>query len=312
MINYNFKNRLNIFRNIIDAKKFSDFFFQPKNIPIQILEFKPNADILELCERMANEKKNYVISHSQDYINRTQSEKNKDSFSGIIAETCINILISKISNIKDEYIRQFDLKRNSWAYPNKNSGEKEYDIKIISHFDETKYINIEVKSSACCGDIKNVYNTYHLYGGHINNINELTELMDYYFQVMIWKNNDKTDISKQNIQNGNIKIYLMGGISARDLYLNGFVGYHSTKGQRLDDDDRIAKFINDCKKELMDAKPKEVIQIVKQNTKILKNPLYIQIALNKTKNVNEICREIRYSFLGLNSWILSQVLLKRM
>ncbi|MDD7599492.1 MAG: hypothetical protein SPJ69_07855 [Campylobacter sp.] len=309
MIKYSFENRLNIFRQIVDTKKFQDFFFQPKNTALKILEFIPNSDILELCEYMAKEKKNYTISHNQDYGNRTQNDKIKDSFSGILAETCINILLSKISLIKDSYIKQFDLERTSWEYPKQN-GEKEYDIKIVSHFNEAKYINIEVKSSSCDGNIENVYNRYHLYGGHINNINELTEIMDYYFQVMIWKTNKNTFVTKENIENGSVKIYLMGAISARDLYLNGFVGHHTINEKSLNDNERVAKFINECKNELVNADFDEIMRIIKANEKILKNPLYIQIALNKTKNVNEICREIRYAFLGLNSGLLSQMLLK--
>ncbi|WP_279144571.1 hypothetical protein [Helicobacter pullorum] len=311
MINYSFKDRLKIFRKIVDSNNFGNFFCKPNDLNLEILEFIPNADILELCECMAKEKKNYTISHNQDYVSRTQNDKIKDSFSGIIAETCINILLSKISHIKDEYIKQFDLQRTTWEYPKKENGEKEYDIKIISHFDETRCINIEVKSSVCYSEITSVYNNYHLYGGHINNINELTEIMDYYFQVMIWKKNKLTNISKESIQNGSVKIYLMGAISAKDLYLNGFVGHHSIKERPLNDDERVAKFINECKHELINAQPCEIIQIIRANSKILKNPLYIQIALNRTKNVNEICRQIRYDFLGLNNSILSQILLKR-
>lgn len=311
MIDYSFENRLKIFREIVDSNKFRSFFLKPNNLNLEILEFIPNADILELCECMAKEKKDYTVSHNQDYASRTQDDKIKDSFSGIVAETCINILLSKISLIKDDYIKQFDLQRASWEYPKKENSEKEYDIKIVSYFDKTRYINIEVKSSVCCNDISSVYNNYHLYGGHINNINELTEIMDYYFQVMIWKENKATNVSRQNIQNGNIKIYLMGAISARDLYLNGFVGHHSIKERPLNDDERVAKFINECKNELINAQPHEIMQIIKANSKILKNPLYIQIALNKTKNVNEICRQIRYDFLGLNNGILSQMLLKK-
>ena len=101
MINYSFDNRLKIFRDIINNKNFNDFFFQP-NKTLKILEFKPNSDILDLCECMAKEKQNYTISHNQDYVNRTQERKTKDSFSGILAETCINILLSKISLIKDD------------------------------------------------------------------------------------------------------------------------------------------------------------------------------------------------------------------
>lgn len=309
MINYTFENRLEIFRKIIDDKKFGDFFFQPEYIPFKILEFKPNIDILELCECMAKEKKNYTISHNQDYGDRTQNDKIKDSFSGILAETCINILLSKVSLIKDNYIKQFDLERASWEYPKQN-GEKEYDIKIVSHFNKAKYINIEIKSSSCSGKIEDIYNTYHLYGGHINNINELTEIMDYYFQVMIWKVDKSIFVTKENIEKGEVKIYLMGAISARDLYLKGFVGHHSIKEKPLNDDERVAKFINECKNELMSADYSEIMCIIKANTKTLKNPLYIQIALNQSKNVNEICREIRYAFLGLNNGLLSQMLLK--
>lgn len=312
MIDYKFENRCNIFRNIIDNKNFSDFFLWPEKNGPKILEFIPNTDILELCERMAEEKKDYTISHNQDYVSRTQSEKIRDSFSGIIAETCVNILLSKVSFIKDEYIKQFDLERSTWDYPKKENGEKEYDIKIVSYFDKTKFINIEVKSSRCYGDINKSYNTFHLYGGHINNINELTEVMDYYFQVMIWKKNKETVNSKENIKNGSVKIYLMGAISARDLYMNGFVGHHSMEERPLGDDERIVKFINERKSELMNAqKPHEIMQIVKANSQTLKNPLYIQIALSKTKNVNEVCRQIRYDFLGLNSGILSRMLLKK-
>lgn len=311
MIDYSFENRLKIFREIVDMKNFGHFFLKPNNVNINILEFIPDADILELCDHMAKEKKDYTISHNQDYESRTQMDKIKDSFSGMIAETCINILLSKISYIKDEYIMQFDLQRETWEYPKKENGEKEYDIKIVDCFNAKKFINIEVKSSVCYGNILEVYNSYHLYGGHINNINELTEIMDYYFQVMIWKENKDTNVSKENIQKGSVKIYLMGAISAKDLYQNGFVGHHSIKEQPLNDDERIANFINECKDELINAEAGEIIQIVKKNSKILKNPLYIQIALNKTKNVNEICRQIKYDFLCLNNSILSQKILKR-
>lgn len=55
MINYSFKDRLKIFRKIVDSNNFGNFFCKPNDLNLEILEFIPNADILELCECMAKE-----------------------------------------------------------------------------------------------------------------------------------------------------------------------------------------------------------------------------------------------------------------
>lgn len=303
MIAYSFEIRKDIFRQILSKGSFGYFFDAPYQ-DMQILELKPNADLIELCYQMASEKHPHTINHNQDYVKRSQSEQLLDTFSGIYAETAVHILINKVSRIKDEFIKQFDLERTSWEYPN-NISVKEYDLKIVSCLDESRYVDIEVKSSAWT-DVRHFYDKCHLYGGHINNISELTAIMDYYFQVLIHKQKDET-VSPKTLLNGKVKLYIVAGISAKGLYEKGFVGTHSTKAKMVSDNDRVADFINNHKGQIQNASNlQEIKSVVWQNQKELKQPLYIQIAIKNAQNPNETCRKIRADFLGLNLGVLSE------
>lgn len=280
----------------VEEIKREDLFVQCKNNIFPFYKVNLSKNMFDICSEISELKNKHLITHGQDYKERTKSKLYEDPFHGILAETAVHLWLLK-NGINKECIVRFDLERPSWEHPSLwNKPEIEYDLKIKVSKAER---DIEVKSSTFTNDINYVMNRYHLIGGHINQTSESVKPCEYYFQVFI--QTDNKPITFEDYHNNKVIIYLTCGTTLSDLYKNGFVGILSTKNTDiLSENDRVRDFILKFKNEINKASSKdEIDRLIKKHEDILFQPLYIQMNIKDADSIDVITNKIQNDYASM-------------
>lgn len=181
--------------------------------------FFPRVSDLDLVNRLSKEKIKFEMNASQNIEERNTTKKLEKTFEGTLAELAILQFLTVIYHINHQYIKWYNIERNSFEY-----SPEEYDIRLDDRID------IGVRSSHFkeSDDISRVFFTdkmdYFLYQ---NEIKKQDKKDNFQMRVLYLDVVNPNYIPKSVAQlisalnNDKMQIYIVGGIKCSEIITRG-------------------------------------------------------------------------------------------